>query len=56
MQVFKIILISPDGKLLNNPVGYTPDESEYAAFLSCGTETFKELSAKKEDDPMLGQK
>lgn len=43
-------LISPDGKLLNNPVGYTPDESEYAAFLSCGTETFKKLSAKKENN------
>jgi len=31
------VLLSPDGKtLLNNPVGYTPDQKEYADFLRCG--------------------
>jgi thiol:disulfide interchange protein DsbD len=31
------VLLSPDGKtVLNDPVGYTPDEDEYAQFLQCG--------------------
>lgn len=31
------VLLSPDGKqILNSPVGYTPDEDEYAHFLQCG--------------------
>lgn len=29
-------LLSPEGFLLNNPVGYTPDVSNYAAWLECG--------------------
>lgn len=34
-------LLSPDGQtVLNNPVGYTPNEEEYAAFLECGLEAF----------------
>lgn len=33
-------LLSPDGKLLAPPVGYTPDEKEYAAWLRCGYEAF----------------
>lgn len=37
------VLISPDGHLLNNPVGYTPDADEYAAFLECGLTAFKEV-------------
>ncbi|NND09366.1 MAG: thioredoxin fold domain-containing protein [Saprospiraceae bacterium] len=37
------VLLSPDGKLLNNPVGYTPDADEYAAFLECGLEAFEEM-------------
>ncbi|MCB0686801.1 MAG: thioredoxin family protein, partial [Saprospiraceae bacterium] len=36
-------LITPDGQLLNNPVGYTPDAEEYAAFLECGLTAFKEI-------------
>ena len=36
-------LLSPDGQtVLNNPVGYTPNEEEYAAFLECGLEAFNE--------------
>jgi thiol:disulfide interchange protein len=35
------VLLSTEGKLLNNPVGYTPDPAEYAAWLKCGLEAFK---------------
>jgi len=39
------VLLSPDGeKLLNNPVGYTPDKDEYADFLRCGLEANKKLN------------
>lgn len=30
------VILSPDEKLLNHPVGYTPDENEYRAWLECG--------------------
>ncbi len=39
-QPFYVIL-SPDGELLNHPVGYTPDVDEFAAFLNCGLEAFE---------------
>ncbi len=38
------VLLSPDGQLLNNPVGYTPDPEEYAAFLECGLNAFQTLT------------
>jgi thiol:disulfide interchange protein DsbD len=47
------VLLSPDGKMLNQPVGYTPDASEYANFLECGLERFRNL---KEESKMLGAK
>ncbi|MEX2589341.1 MAG: protein-disulfide reductase DsbD domain-containing protein [Chitinophagales bacterium] len=34
-------LLSPDEQLLNTPVGYMPDASEYAAFLNCGLNAFQ---------------
>lgn len=35
------VLLSADGKtVLNNPVGYTPDEENYASFLECGLDAF----------------
>lgn len=37
-------LLTPDAKLLNTPVPYTPEVSEYKAFLQCGLETFKKNS------------
>ena len=37
------VLLSPDGKLLAPPVGNTPDEDEYAAWLRCGYEAFLKL-------------
>ncbi|RLD30097.1 MAG: hypothetical protein DRI75_00895 [Bacteroidetes bacterium] len=38
------VLLSPDGKqILNQPVGYTPNEEDYAQFLQCGLEVFNQL-------------
>jgi len=51
------VLLSPDGKLLNNPVGYTPEEEKYAGFLQCGLEAYQRLSAGKQlDKTFLGVK
>lgn len=36
-------LLSPDGKLLTDPVGYTPDANEYKAFLERGLEGMRVL-------------
>ncbi|MFT6199772.1 MAG: thiol:disulfide interchange protein DsbD [Vicingaceae bacterium] len=35
------VMLSPDGYLLGNPVGYTPDVQEYSDFLDCGIEAVK---------------
>jgi thiol:disulfide interchange protein len=35
------VLISPDEKILNNPVAYEPNEDAYAAWLKCGLDAFK---------------
>ncbi len=35
------VMLSPDGYLLGNPVGYTPSVEEYTEFLDCGINTFK---------------
>ncbi|MES2630018.1 MAG: protein-disulfide reductase DsbD domain-containing protein [Bacteroidota bacterium] len=40
-------ILSPDEKLLNHPVAYTPQVAEYKAFLECGLETFRKTSAAK---------
>jgi thiol:disulfide interchange protein DsbD len=37
------VLISPDETLLNTPRPYTPDAKEYAQWLDCGLEAYKEL-------------
>jgi len=38
------VLLDSDGKqVLNEPVGYTPDEEDYNAFLDCGLEVFDSL-------------
>ncbi len=37
------VLISPDGKVLNQPRAYTPDVTDYRGFLECGLEAFKNL-------------
>ncbi|NNK60450.1 MAG: hypothetical protein HKP00_07525, partial [Flavobacteriaceae bacterium] len=37
------VLLSPDGKeILNQPVGYTPNEDDYAEFLQCGLDVFSQ--------------
>lgn len=41
------VLISPDEKLLNKPVGYTPNAKNYVEFLDCGLAAFDSLQAKK---------
>jgi len=39
------VLLSPDGtKVLNQPIGYTPNEDEYAQFLECGLNVLNESS------------
>jgi len=34
-------LITPDEKLINNPVGYTPDPKAYQQWLQCGLDAFE---------------
>ena len=42
------VLLSPDGKtVLNKPVGYTPDDEDYAEFLRCGIESYQKLKKEK---------
>lgn len=38
------VLMSPDGQLLAQPRGYTPEEEQYAGFLQCGKDAFSRLS------------
>lgn len=35
------VILSPEEKLLNRPVGYTPNETEYLTWLKCGLEAFE---------------
>jgi thiol:disulfide interchange protein len=39
------VLMSPDEILLNNPVGYTPDAIEFAAWLKCGLEGMEKIKS-----------
>ncbi len=34
------VILNNDNKLINHPVGYTPDAKEYLSWLTCGKETF----------------
>ena len=36
------VVISPDEKLLSKPVGYTPKVNEYASWLQCGLDAYKQ--------------
>ncbi|MDX2070659.1 MAG: cytochrome c biogenesis protein CcdA [Haliscomenobacter sp.] len=40
------VLLSPDGQLLTQPRGYTPEQETYAGFLQCGKDAFTRLSMK----------
>ncbi len=45
------VLLSPDGKtVLNDPVGYTPNEDEYARFLQCGLDIMKESNKRSANE------
>ena len=48
------VLMSPQGQVLNQPVPYTPDVEEYAAFLACGLQQFERLSKGKPQPGSLG--
>ncbi len=39
------VLMTPDEKLLNVPVGYTPDVEEYKSFLDCGLDAFEQAKS-----------
>jgi thiol:disulfide interchange protein DsbD len=39
------VLITPDERLLTSPQGYTPNSKDYAAFLDCGLNTYRQLSS-----------
>ncbi|MEM9849023.1 MAG: cytochrome c biogenesis protein CcdA [Bacteroidota bacterium] len=36
------VLLSPEGKVLNKPVAYTPDKAAYQSFLECGLSQWKQ--------------
>ena len=40
-QPYYVLYDPNSNEILNNPVGYTPNEEEYLAFLNCGLEAFK---------------
>jgi thiol:disulfide interchange protein len=42
-QPYYVLLDSDGETVLNDPVGYTPDEADYKAFLDCGLEVFESL-------------
>lgn len=35
------VILTPEGKLLNNPIGYTPNAKEFQEWLICGLEAFE---------------
>lgn len=38
------VMLHPDGTLLGNPVGYTPDVDDYKTYLECGLSAFREIT------------
>lgn len=40
-QPYYVLMDSEGKQILNQPVGYTPDQEEYVKFLECGLEVFK---------------
>jgi thiol:disulfide interchange protein DsbD len=38
------VVLSPDEKLMNVPVAYTPDPKDYAQWLQCGLDAFHHFS------------
>lgn len=48
-QPYYVLMDSGGKQILNEPVGYTPNEEDYAQFLECGLEVFN----KKEQQPIF---
>jgi thiol:disulfide interchange protein DsbD len=44
------VVISPDEKLLNKPVGYTDNPATYAQWLQCGLDAYKQLQSTAKTD------
>ena len=40
------VILSPDEKLMNRPVGYTPDKHKYIEWLQCGMNAYKQNTIK----------
>lgn len=40
------VIVSPDEQVLTTPRGYDPDVAGYESFLTCGLNTFKEMSSR----------
>ena len=36
------VVLSPDGKLITNPIGYTSDAETYKEWLNCGVRTYRD--------------
>lgn len=51
-------LITAEGKLLNSPVGYTPDVNDYVKFLQCGLDAFKSSGSTPDNgsEPQIGER
>lgn len=43
------VVLSPDEKLMNHPVGYTPASTEYKNWLECGINAFKNAGTVRND-------
>lgn len=48
-QPYYVLLNSDGTKVLNKPVGYTPDEEDYLNFLECGLEVYKKSQTNNEN-------
>ena len=46
------VILSPEEKLMNNPVGYTPSINEYKKWLQCGLQAF-EITKRNSTDKIL---
>lgn len=47
-QPYYVLLDSEGKQILNQPVGYTPNEDDYALFLECGLDVFNQSQTKQQ--------
>lgn len=51
------VLLSPEGRPLNQPADYTPNPEEYGEFLRCGLENFQRLTEmRQQSESQLGSR